>query len=340
MRVKGASTGIPSILMREGIELKDLVARNTRIRHRAMMELVESALQHTCDPLLGLRAGRLAAPSDFVMLGDLCPPAADLRQAIGCVGRYMHLLHGAQEARLVERDHLAIWQLHITDSVPQLSAVNDFALSSACWLLRSYADDHNILREVHFMHSRATDLSEYKRVFGDATIEFDRPNNALAFERSFLDTPMAFANPGLMSAFEKLADEMLETLLCSESIEARVRRLIIKHIATRGMSMAAIAQSLSISESTLRRRLAEEGTSYNELLVAVRTELAHHYLADRRFAASDVAMLLGFAHVSGLYRAFKRWTGGSTPAKARTEVRAAERFDDQVTPLPQVGCEG
>lgn len=337
MRVTGASAEVSSILTREGIELKDFVAPNTRIRHRAMMELVDSVLHEAGDPLLGLRAGRLAEPSDFAILGDLCRPAADLRQAIECVGRYMHLLHGAQEARLIERDHLAIWQLRITDSVPQLRAVNDFALSCVCWFLRSYADDRKILREVHFMHGSATDLAEYAHVFGNATLKFGRPNNALVFERSFLDTPMAFANPGLMSAFEKLGDEMLETLLCSESIGARVRRLIIKHIASRGMSMAAIAQSLSISESTLRRRLAEEGTSYNELLVDVRTELVNQYLSDRRFAAADVATLLGFAHVSGLYRAFKRWTGGSTPAKTRTKVHSADPFEDLT---PQVACEG
>jgi AraC-like DNA-binding protein len=321
MRVTGPSAAVLSILQREGIELRDFVEPNTRIRHRAMIELIEMLLQQTGDPLLGLRAGGLAEVADFAALGYACSSAATLREAIDCAGRYMHLLHGAQEARLVEDGSNAIWQLRITDGVQQVPAVNEFALSCACWLTRRYAVERRVLREVHFTHGSATDIDAYERVFGGATIKLGRPNNALVFERFVLETPMAFAHSGLKSAFEAHADQLLESVSRSDTVSVRVRRLIVKHIANRDANMLTIAQSMSMSEPTLRRRLAEEGTSYSDVLESVRSELANHYFADRKFAAADVASLLGFSHVSGLYKAFRRWTEGGTPAKVRKNAR-------------------
>ena len=44
--------------------------------------------------------------------------------------------------------------------------------------------------------------------------------------------------------------------------------------------MAGIAKALDMSEATLRRRLAQEGTSFSALVEEVRFELAKRYLSD------------------------------------------------------------
>jgi AraC-like DNA-binding protein len=72
-----------------------------------------------------------------------------------------------------------------------------------------------------------------------------------------------------------------------------------------------------MSVATLRRRLDDEGTSHTEILDEVRHELARVYLRDPHLAISEVAFMLGFAHVAAFYKAFRRWTGGGTPASFR-----------------------
>ena len=67
----------------------------------------------------------------------------------------------------------------------------------------------------------------------------------------------------------------------------------------------------------LQRRLAEENTSFADLLDAVRKELAIEYIARRRSGVAEAALLLGFSDDRAFRRAFRRWTGES-PAEFRT----------------------
>ena len=71
-----------------------------------------------------------------------------------------------------------------------------------------------------------------------------------------------------------------------------------------------------MSGRTLRRRLADEGTSYHAIADEVRHGLAVAYLGDARISVTEIAFLLGFADAAAFNKAFRRWAGASP-----TEVR-------------------
>jgi AraC-like DNA-binding protein len=75
----------------------------------------------------------------------------------------------------------------------------------------------------------------------------------------------------------------------------------------------SVAAEFNMSNRTLRRRLQEETTSYQEILDDVRAELARHYLTKERRDIDEVAFRLGFSDPSAFTKAFRRWTG-QTPA--------------------------
>ncbi|MGY1893711.1 helix-turn-helix domain-containing protein, partial [Pseudomonas sp. SDT291_1_S447] len=62
-----------------------------------------------------------------------------------------------------------------------------------------------------------------------------------------------------------------------------------------------LAVSLCISASTLRRRLAEEGQTYQGLKDSVRKELAIVWLAEPQISFAEIAGRLGFADTSSFY---------------------------------------
>ena len=80
-----------------------------------------------------------------------------------------------------------------------------------------------------------------------------------------------------------------------------------------------IAKAVSMSTRSLRRRLSAEGTTYSQLLDAVRRELAERYIADTSRSLGEISYLLGFSELSSFSRAFKRWTG-HTPSAVRAEI--------------------
>lgn len=67
--------------------------------------------------------------------------------------------------------------------------------------------------------------------------------------------------------------------------------------------------SLQLSERTLRRRLAEEGTSLGALLDEVREKLAEELLVTGGSPVAQVAQRLGYLELSSFSQAFRRWKG-------------------------------
>ena len=89
----------------------------------------------------------------------------------------------------------------------------------------------------------------------------------------------------------------------------QVRKQLIAAMDGGDTSIETIAKKLGTSARSLQRRLAEEGTRYNDLLSEIRAEFAKRYLARGSISASEVAYLLGFTEPPAFFKAFKRWTG-------------------------------
>ncbi len=83
-----------------------------------------------------------------------------------------------------------------------------------------------------------------------------------------------------------------------------------------------VAARLSISQQTLRRRLAEAGTSLREIRDQVLRDAAIMSLVDGDESIADLAARLGFSEPSAFTRAFRRWTG-NPPSAYRAGISAA-----------------
>jgi AraC-like DNA-binding protein len=88
--------------------------------------------------------------------------------------------------------------------------------------------------------------------------------------------------------------------------------------------IARVARRLAMSERTLRRRLAEENTTFRDLSDEVHRMLAEELLATGALSVEDVALRLGYAEATSFIAAFKRWTG-TTPARHQRAVAPRAR---------------
>jgi AraC-like DNA-binding protein len=76
----------------------------------------------------------------------------------------------------------------------------------------------------------------------------------------------------------------------------------------------------ALSTRTLARRLADESTSYEEVVDQLRRSLALQYIRDEGISFSQIAWLLGYEGSTSFNHAFLRWTGRS-PSAARKDKR-------------------
>jgi AraC-like DNA-binding protein len=128
-----------------------------------------------------------------------------------------------------------------------------------------------------------------------------------------MDSLNPSADAALRRLLERYAAEQLAKIPTSARFSQRVRACILSMLPLGRLTADAVAARFSMSNRTLRRRLEEEATSYQEILDDVRAELARHYLTKEKRGIDEVAFLLGFSDPSAFTKAFRRWTG-QTPA--------------------------
>lgn len=103
-----------------------------------------------------------------------------------------------------------------------------------------------------------------------------------------------------------------------ESSVADAVRLLIRHRLDHAWSAAAVAARLSMSESTLRRRLRDESQSLRALLLAERMQAAYLILSDRDADVADAVAATGYTSRSHFSRHFQE-AFGQAPSTVRKE---------------------
>ena len=102
---------------------------------------------------------------------------------------------------------------------------------------------------------------------------------------------------------------------------AQAHAKLIELLPSGDCSKSKVASALNMSVRTLHNRLADSGTTYQQLLDRTRRKLAEQYMQQQNISVSEVAYLLGFSDCSNFSRAFHRWTGQS-PSDFRDKSKA------------------
>lgn len=97
----------------------------------------------------------------------------------------------------------------------------------------------------------------------------------------------------------------------ADDVALRVKSELIALLDQGAPRLETIARRLNMPSWTLRRRLAESGVNFTDMVELTRRELALYYLEQRQVTISELSALLGYAEVSALSRAFHRWYGAS-----------------------------
>lgn len=147
---------------------------------------------------------------------------------------------------------------------------------------------------------------------------FNAPATSIAIDAAILDLPLPQANPHTAEMCARQCADILQRRRERLGMAGQVRDLLLRR---RGVAeQEDIAAKLHISVRTLRRKLADDHTSYRELAAETSGMLAEELLATG-LTVEDVAHRLGYATTSAFTRAFKQWKGSTPGAYARSKRR-------------------
>jgi AraC-like DNA-binding protein len=299
---------------------------NSRDSLNHWLSLLAQAVQSTADPETPLKVGASFKIRHLGLVGHVLMSCSTLDDVWKQAHRYVRLLGDVGGPRLVHRRKVS--QLHLqwrTDEPPP-PAMQQIFLAASASLGRWLTDRPDLIFDACFQMKRPRHVSEYTRLFRGELL-FGQRETKLIFPTSYLELPVASANPLAMKIVEAQAQTMLREMQKNENYGEQTDLVSsVMFALNHGMpigrvTLTEVAPLLRLSRRTLQRRLTEGGVTFLEILERARRTRAETLLGDPSISLAEVAFMLGYTEQSTFQQAFKRWTG-ATPGGYRAHLTA------------------
>lgn len=302
------------LLSHAGIEPARLDGSQHRFTVDEVSLLWEHAVRLSGNVSLGLDRALAARHVNMDLTAYVMLSSPHLRAALENLARYVAVVSDAVLFELEPKPGAGCWLvlggLGNERPVPrQRYAYGLLTLLFLCeWLTRRSIRP----KAVEFRFAEPPEAALHRQVF-DAPVRFACPENRILLSTEDMGLALPSCNPTLMAMHEAALDDRMNGL-GGRSVSARVTASILRQLHHGEPRRDAIAKSLAISDRTLQRRLAQEDTSFAELLDDARRSLACKYLSEDQHTLADIADMLGFSDQSNFFRACRRWFDESPTA--------------------------
>ncbi|MFD4603805.1 AraC family transcriptional regulator [Streptomyces sp. NPDC058464] len=272
---------------------------------------------------------RLAAYQDMSMLGPLAIAVGNcdtVGEGLDCASRFL-FVHN-QGIRLSREDDPeryagvgAVEYRMLHPDIPYEPQTIDAGLGLLHRNLITMSGGYELIA-VYMPHPPLAEESVYTEFFG-APVRFNAGRALLRVPKTLFAQPMSTpVNPEL----RRMVVEYLEAHYTDprESVASEVRSAVSRALGTVPARIDTVSEWLHMHPRTLQRRLAEESTSFQEILDDVRKTAVHRLLTKTDMPFSQVASLVEIAGQASLTRAVRRWFG-RTPTQVRRDARKTSR---------------
>lgn len=307
--------------VRRGVDAKALAAivgprerlvADARVSMEATYRCFELCLATTRDPGFPIHVARSVALEDYSVLGFACMTSPTAAVVFERMARYGHLISDSGRwVSKVDGASVKLSWLRAGKRTLGHRAANECAVAEIAGGLRTGFGAEATPSCVYFRHAAPPDVRAHRAHFG-ARVVWGAARDGLDLPLSITSARPKIEDAGMSRYF---ADVLERRARAHASCVDRVRGALAVALSSGPPPAADIARELGMSERSLRRALASEGTSYRAVLDALRREAAEELLDSR--SATETAFLLGFSETSALSRAYRRWNG--------TSVREAKR---------------
>jgi AraC-like DNA-binding protein len=310
----------PTPLLRHvGLFEQDLKERQDRVSAAAQARLLELAADALDDPALGFHLAMETNPRGAGLLFYVASAGKDLGEALGLFARYCRIVNEAIRVQLTRGPNDLVVELRLA-GVPRFQAAQntEFAVVVIMNGLRAIAGPNVHPTKITLVHARNSDFPEFGRFCG-CPVEFGGSSDQLVFSNESLAAPLLTHDEHLLNALRPICDEAAKLRETSPgSLRALVENEVQKLLPHGRARRRDVAQKLAMSTRTLARKLASEGTTFEDVVDELLRSLALQYIAMPSISLSQIAWLLGYEGSTSFNHAFRRWTGGP-PSAARVE---------------------
>ncbi|OUS26120.1 hypothetical protein A9Q99_19275 [Gammaproteobacteria bacterium 45_16_T64] len=309
------------LLDRAGISARSLQQADARISSNDSKHLLQLAIQATGDYSFGLTMKKHIDINAFQTLGLAASMSNSLLHGIEKIVCYHQVISTALTITLNQCGD----EYHITyasaSADHRLSHVAyDFSLSAFISFIQARTNGHYRPKRAAISHTPPAHLlARYKHYLSNDLI-IGSPTNYLVLDKAEVDKELFPIASSMMQPTEEMLKTQLEKVV-RLPLQQVIRNHIQETLSHGEPDPEKTASHVNMSYRTMQRRLAEENTTYRNILDETRKSLATDLVTTKKMPLIEVAFLLGFSDASSFSRSFKRWTG-TTPARYRQDFQS------------------
>jgi AraC-like DNA-binding protein len=291
--------------------LSEVSARVTADQYVALLRILIERLD---DEAIGLLSRPLKQGS-YALIARSALGANTLEVAQRRIARTFRLLQDDVLLEPVRAGALAGFALHFVDQETTRPDFLHELLLRVFWRLLAWLVGGRLpAARFDFAFESPPYAGSYGKVF-PAPLQFGQMQSAFWFDAALLQQPVR-RDEAALRTFLAEAQANIIVPRRDDVISSRVRNHL-QRTQPAWPDLAATAEALHMADSTLQRRLAADGTSFQSLKDELRRDLAIVRLNTSAVPLAALAFELGFADSGAFQRAFKKWTGSAPGAYRR-----------------------
>jgi AraC-like DNA-binding protein len=305
-----------AMLRKVGIDPAVLSEPDQRIPALRVLNLLEETARASGRATIGIEMAESRQLSDFGALSLLLSHQRTLRDILGTLVQYLHVLNESLAVQIERSADLVIIREEIVAELGGATRqATELAVGVMFRLCRTLLGTNWKPDSVHFVHKAPKDLAVYHRVFGMKP-QFGSSFCGIVCAAADLDKP----NPSADPVMARYAQQFVQAMpgAASRSVLQEVRKAIYLLLPMRRATIEQVASGLGMNSRMLQRQLEAEGEIFSALLNGVRRDLVARYMKNENYSLTEISALLGFSHSS----AFSRWYHaqfGISPRRSRTK---------------------
>ena len=281
-------------------------------------EVLESAVAMSGDTTLAIKIGNGLDLGKYGTYGFALMSCSDMGAALELFLRYgQTFIQSSSWHRSVSKDGVTLRLQQNTGTSYQKMLVTELAFSQLHLASKLLVARPAEGVRVHFSYSKPAHFRVYEQNW-PFPMEFDQEHTQIFMSDQWLRQRVRTGDQTTNVLFSQQCEELVSGMTEVDETSAIVRRLLI-HSAGKFLTISEVAEQLNVTERTLRRRLAAEGTDFRTIFDDIKSTLAKNYLRKTSLSVLEIADLLNYAEATNFHRAFQRWNS-TTPTDYRQQV--------------------
>lgn len=294
-------------LANTGIVKSDVDNPEASITLEQELRFVQNILEISDDPMIGLQLGQAYPPQTFGIMGYAMISAPSFGHSLAVAATYGDLTYTMFRLVLEEVGDKGRFCFDPKSQLPPdiLQLFLDRDTSSAKLCFDTVLGRPLKLERVCLAHN-SSQQQRYEEFFG-CPVQTGQPRTFLEFPREEMNIALPKRDMQSSDMCIQQCQMLIAKLSKQSGFVDEVRQFILSEPGV-FPSLERLSERLKMSPRTLRRRLSEEGTSYQQILDEIRFRLAKQYLQETRITLEEISELLGYSDPGNFSHAFKRWS--------------------------------